>query len=204
MAKPLSSVYEAVRGRGKGLVNYTRRIDALVTSRHITRTDAERAYAGAFLLYYAFVERSIERAFMGLLRGRLIAGTPGVRPLVTVNSDRVARDIVNSDRSYVNWLPYDRYTRKRARAFFSTGRPFSNLPKPERDKLARIAILRNALAHESAASLRVFEREFTAGKALRPNERRPAGYLRGIHSVGQTRFEHLVAEATDAIRALCV
>ncbi len=43
--------------------------------------------------------------------------------------------------------------------------------------------------------MRQFRKTFTDGLALPAEQRRPAGYLRGQHAVGQTRFAHLLAEA---------
>ena len=50
--------------------------------------------------------------------------------------------------------------------------------------------------------MRQFRKTFTDGLALPAEQRRPAGYLRGQHAVGQTRFAHLLAEAVLVMRSL--
>lgn len=61
--------------------------------------------------------------------------------------------------------------------------------------------MRNALAHGSTRSVKQIRREFTDSLSLPPEQQRPAGYLRGQHAAGQTRFEHLLAECI-AVRTL--
>ena len=151
--------------------------------------------------YYTFLERSIERAFLGILMGRYEHSDRRVRPLVAIRSEAVAQRVVAGGKSYADWIPY-RYTKGRADAFFSAGRPFSELAGGDVAVLEQLATMRNAIAHESAYSVRRFRSVFTAGKALRPSELTPSGYLRGKHAIDQTRLNFLFSQGVDIVSRL--
>lgn len=192
-----------VASRGRGLAYYVQRVERVHRAGHLARSDVLRAYAGAFLGFYAYTERSLERLFLGTVMRRVSYSSPLVAPLVTVKSDVVLRALLAGGRNYVDWLPYETHTLKRAPAYLSGGRPFADLPKADRAALERIVIIRNALAHESNHSLRVFRRRFVEGKSLPSGQQTPAGYLRGQHAAGQSRFAFLVADAVSAFNTLC-
>lgn len=202
MAKPAEDVVDKVRAKAVSTANYLRRIEAVVLNGGITALDAEQAYRGAFLSFHSHVENTIEYLFMGLIRGRVDHRLAGVRPLIHVRSDRVATKVVFEGRKYADWLPYNRHTHDRAKIYFASGKPFTLLSKEDRKALDNLTVLRNALAHESSQALRRFHEEFTAGKALPADQRRPAGYLRGFHAVDQTRFEFLTAQVAQKLERL--
>ena len=202
MGRPATDWADDVASRARGVLLYAQRMDRLFSQGAIPRTDIERAYAGSFLSFYAYLEQSIGRLFVGLLTGGYVSGDSAVRPLVSVDSRVVAYAIIRGERRYVNWLPYNRYALRRSKAFFSSGRPFANLAKSEVAALDRMTTIRNALAHESYAARRSFRRAFTDNKALPPDQLRPAGYLRGLHAVGQTRLDLTLSHAVRSTRVL--
>ncbi len=202
MPRPASTVAAEVASRAHGLQLYLSRIERSHTAGHLPLTDVERAYSGAFLEFHAYTERSIQRLFLGLLRGRLVSEDPDVRPLVTIQSDAVAAQIVRGDRSYADWLPFDRYTLKRSKAFFARGSPFSRIDENTRSVLEDSCVLRNAIAHQSSAALRKFRKRFVQNKHLPPRQRRPQGYLRGTHTVGLTRINFLMWRVCAVMRKL--
>ena len=118
MSRTSAVVADEVGRRARDLDRYLKKIDRLHMERALGDRDAERAYTGGFLEFHAYLERALENLFLGLLRGRLQSSDRSVRPLITILSDRVARDIVASGRPYVDWLPYPRHTMPRANAFF--------------------------------------------------------------------------------------
>ena len=203
MARLATSVAKEVSSRAQLLGSYLRKVEALHASGNLPRLDVERAYGGVFLEFHAFVERSIEELFLGLLRGRLQSSYKSVKPLVKVKSDRTARAIVQGGRSYVDWLPYKQHTLPRAQAFFSSGKPFSWLRESEIEAFEDAALIRNALAHQSASALRKFGNELVVGRALPPREYRPAPYLRGLHTIGQTRMDYMLARLANVMTKLC-
>jgi len=153
-------------------------------------------------------ENWIENLFLGLLVGRLKHCSSSVAPRVSFKSDRIARDVIFSDRNYVDWLPY-RFTEKRANAFFRNGLPFTCLNKPENKsdlkKLELLFYLRNVIAHKSTYSKKKFEDEVIGSSPVTQQERTPAGYLRGIFRItpSQTRYENLINEMASIAKKLC-
>ena len=202
MSRPATHWADDVAARARGMNLYVQRMDRLFCQGSIPRADIERVYAGSLLAFHTYLESSMERLFVGLLMGRFQSQDPAVRPLIGVDCDRVAYHIVRGERRYAAWLPYERYTLERAKAFFSSGKPFTNLSSPQIKALDRLTTLRNALSHESYSARRAFRQSFTDGKALPPDQLRPAGYLRGLHAAGQTRFDLLLSDAVRTARFL--
>lgn len=201
MARPPSKVADEVASRGQGLAAYAARMERLYADRKIGRPDLNRVYAGAFLSFHTYVERSLERLFLGLLMGRFTS--PGIGPLVTIKSEVVARAVVSGERKYVDWLPFERHSQARAIAFLSSGKPFSEVEKADARILDRLGIVRNAIAHESSHALRTFRRTFVDGRSLPTEQQTPAGYLRGQHSPGVTRFANTINETVVVFGKLC-
>lgn len=195
-------VLNDVAARARELNRYLGRVEKLHVEGRLSDRDVRRAYAGAFLAFYAYLERSIERLFLGTLMGRYEHRSLSVRPLVSIKSEHVARLAVQGGRDYADWLPWD-HTVRRAAAFLSAGRPFSELSKTHQNAFQRLGILRNAIAHESKSSQKRFRRELIAGASLPASQLTPAGYLRGQHAPGQTRFAHHLADAVVAFSDLC-
>jgi hypothetical protein len=178
------------------------RLERLHTEGRLSRTDVTRAQAGALLAFHTYLERSLERLFLGLVMGRL-ASSSASGPLVSIKSEVVARSVVSGGRNYVDWLPYENYTLKRANAFLSAGRPFSTLSGPDYAPFDRLTVIRNAIAHESSYAVAKFRKAFVKGKALPPDQRGAAGYLRGQHRPGVSRFELVMTEVVLAFNKLC-
>ena len=198
LSRPTNEISDACARRANYLIGYSTR----VANRCKAEADRNQIFAGAYISYLAFFERQIEDLFVGLLTSRYEHPSSTVRPVVVMPSTKVAKLLIAGGRSYVDWLPFDQHTKKRAPAFFVNGGPFANLAKTERSALDRASILRNALAHQSDHSLRRFATEFTAGKSLRPSELKPAGYLRGAHSLRRTRFEVQLSELVRVMSSL--
>jgi hypothetical protein len=176
-------------------------MDRLHSAHALGRADLNRVYAGAFVGFTTYVERSLERLFLGLLMGRFEVS--GVAPLVQINSEVVARAVVRGGRNYVDWLPFTKHTEPRALAFLASGRPFTDLPAADARVFDRLGVIRNAIAHESSHALRQFRRIFVDGRALPAEQQRPAGYLRGQHSPGVTRFVNTINENVIVFNTLC-
>ena len=189
--------------RARALDRYLQRMERLFLDGTVTRQDVERAYSGGLLEFHAFLERSIERLFVGLLRSRLVHSSARVRSLIAVESDAVAHNIIIGERRYVDWLPFEGRTMKRARAFFASGLPFCNLDSADQASFDELSTVRNALAHQSAPALRKFEKKFIDQKLIPPAQHRPTAYLRGPHTVGQSRMNYLLSRAVVTMNKLC-
>ena len=182
---------------------YLRRIERLHADGAVALRDVLRAYGGAYLEFHGYAEQSIGRLFVGLVVGRLACTSREVMCRVSVNSDAAANDVVRGERSFVDWLPYRRFTVRRAEAFFRGGRPFAELSATDEKVLDQSAVIRNALAHQSSAAIRRFEETFVTGVPLPPVQCRPAGYLRGVHTVGTTRMTYRLSLVVDVFQRLC-
>jgi hypothetical protein len=200
--KPASSAAKALIARLQQLEHTRSKMEHLFSDSRIAKRDLEHAYGAIFLAAFSAFEGMIEDLFLKLLAAR-ISPPKGTRPLIRFRSDLVARNVVFGGRNYVDWFPYDRTT-DRAKLFFASGRPFSNLDKNDSKVIEGLCIIRNALAHKSHHARHRFDDEVIAGKPLLPKERTPAGYLRSLHSIGPnvTRYEQLVQEITELAQRL--
>ena len=203
MAKPATSLANALVGHLKALEWTRSKMETLLARDVIVRRDIERVYEGLYLDAITSLENLIEGLFLGLLTGRIVHSS-SVVPRVTFRSDRVARDVVFGGRNYVDWFPY-RYTEQRARAFFRSGIPFATLDKAHKTQLKNLLYIRNAIAHKSSYAKRTFEQEVIGSLLLTPRERTPAGFLRSRFRIApvQTRYENLVADMVSIALELC-
>ncbi len=106
-----------------------KKMEMLLKGRVIVRRDLEQFYEGLFMSSMTYLENWIENLFIGLLVGKIKHHSSSVVPRVSFNSDRIAGEITFGGRRYLDWLPYQKFTVKRAKAFFRNGLPFTNLDK---------------------------------------------------------------------------
>lgn len=160
---------------------------------------------GLAVLAYAEIEGFLERLFTGLLVGSLVpSNRRRVKPLIKAKSYAHARAIIlghSEPSDFVTWLPYSN-TKKHAQRLFRSGRPFVNLDESTETAIHHLHHLRNALAHGSTESLERFRKHCIRGRTLPLEQRRPAGYLRGLHTGSSTRLEHLLNECRVGLSAL--
>lgn len=168
----------------------------------LVRADVEQVYSGLYLDAITSFEGLIENLFIGLIAGKLESELAEVQPRIHASSNRIARDIVFGGRNYVDWLPYAN-TEKRAEAFFCNGLPFARLEKPDKKQLEHQSYIRNAVAHKSNHSKRMFEQQVLAGLLLTTREKTPLGFLRSRITPAQTRYEYLVGELAAIAQKLC-
>jgi hypothetical protein len=198
---------ERLGREARSLELYVARVERLLRTGRVPQIDLDRAYVAGYVLFHASVERTIEQLFVGLLTGELTVTQPGVTPVVVFSDQSTAFRIVLGERKYVDWLPFGRYTKPRAQAFLTDGKPFTSLQTADSQFLERMSLLRNALAHRSAHSLKQFDQAFIQSPpvpvALPPSQRKPIGYLRGQHAVNQSRLSYQLAEGVAIVRRLC-
>ena len=189
-SKPTTDVADVCARRANFVAGYARRLGRRCNS----EADINQVFAGAYVSYVAYFESQIEVLFVGLLTRRLQHPDTTVRPLVAMPNVRTAKSLILGGRRYVDWLPYDQQTKARALAFFDAGAPFVGLPNPDIKALERASVLRNALAHSSDHSQKRFSDTFVSGRSLPPAQQRPAGFLRGAHSLTQNKLEVQLSE----------
>jgi hypothetical protein len=204
---PATVLAERLGREARSLEVYVGRVESLVRAGTMPKVDLDRAYAAGYMLFYTSVERTLEQLFVGLLTGKVTVTQPGVKAVVVTPNGPTALRLVLGGRTYVDWLPFERHTKRRAEALLADGKPFTNLAKADRVFLERMSVLRNALAHRSDHSLKQFNREFIQNNpvpgGLPPAQHKPIGYLRGQHAANQSRLSYQLAEAAAIVRRLC-
>jgi hypothetical protein len=175
-----------------------------MNSRVIVRRDIEQIYKGIWLEACCSFEQFIEQLFIGLLLGRFVHPSRYVFPRITFRSDIIARDVLSSGDRYVDWLPYDR-TERIALAYYRNGLPFKSLTTSDKNTISKICHIRNAIAHKSEYSKRIFQRNVIGSLNLPPKDRYPAPYLRTIFrmSPSQTIYESYAIEMASIAIKLC-
>lgn len=179
-----------------------KKMDALSKSGHLASRDLDRVYESLYLRVFTVFENYLESYFFALLLNKITPRPRGTVARVDFNSDVIAREIVYTGKSYVDWLPYDK-TEGRAKLFFRGGRPFCSLSTVEKQQLTLYSHIRNHIAHRSRHSQEKFE-TIPAMTTLSPRERTPAGYLRNVYRVTpeQTRFELFLFEIANIARLI--
>lgn len=202
MAKGAPDIANELIGHLRRLDSTRRKLEALFSAGEIKRHDIEQVYVGLYLDAIVSFERYMEEIFLGYLTNR-IALTSKVHPRVTFVSNIVAREVVLGGKSYVDWFPYDQ-TIKRADAFFRGGMPFRVLTNSDKNTIVRLMEIRNAMAHKSSHSIKVFERNVLGSLPLTGKERSPQGFLRSIfrHSPSQTRYENYIIDMAQIARKI--
>lgn len=183
--------------------------EKLLKNGKLTNRDVNIIYSGLYMESVSSFERFLEDLFIFLLSEKVIHPSKKVKLKTTFKSIAIAWDVLHSERPYLDWLPYEKCT-KRAQAFFINGLPFTGLdnaldltitPSIEKkieDITDKISILRNVIAHKSSHSIKRFQDKIlSSSSALHSREKKPIGYLRGIHSshpVLTTRYEQIINE----------
>ena len=182
-----------------------KKVEKLYLNKELSLQDIEVIYKGLFIEILASFENFIENIFVGLLSNNTSLKSKKIKPKIVFNSSKICRAILAGDRSYVDWLPYDRYTMKRAKIFFKNGYPFTLLSKSERDVLEKSSIIRNAIAHKSIYSIKKFKEEFINGKNLLPKESTVVGFLRSNYrsNPSQIWYEYFMIETASVAKSLC-
>ena len=180
------------------------KMETLLGKGIIVRRDIEQIYNGLYLDAVCSFERFLEVLFIGLLVGRFNHPSSHVIPRVTFKSDMVARDVVVGGNRYVDWLPYDR-TEQRAKAFFRNGLPFTSFQSQDKQLIEQIFYIRNAIAHKSNYSKKIFERHVIGSISIAPRDRNPAGFLRTKFRISpvQTHYENLIVQMANIAIKLC-
>ena len=196
-----AELFAAFERRGRGLDATRRTIDTLATDGELSKRAAEQVYESLFLSCFTSFEVFVEEVFLALL---VTGSGTTVIPRVAVRSLAVARELViGPGKKYVDWFPYER-TIERAHIFFRGGRPFSSILSPQRNTLNKAQMIRNAIAHRSRHSQKMFETLVIGNTNLAPREYRPSAYLRGVVTAAplQTRYEVYATQLLAVANAL--
>ena len=186
-------------------LDYTRdRMEKLYHADRIALRDLHSVYEALFIRAVTSFETFLQDQFVAIMRGKA-KYKPARRVLtrMTAVSSAALRDILLQGRAYATWLPFDN-TQKRALVYLRDGKPFSDVPEVDRLTMRKITVIRNAIAHQSTYAIAEFEKVI-AGIPLRPQERKPAGFLRSTMRAAppQNRFEFYVSELGRIAAGIC-
>ena len=181
-----------------------KKMDNLLVARGIVHRDIHQVYAGLYIEAITSFERLIENLFVGLLSGSVTSTANQVTPLVSFRNRQAMRSIVYGGRKFGDWLPYDR-TEQLANRFFRNGLPFTSLNSADKRHIGTVMYIRNAIAHKSDYSKRMFERNVLRGQMLTSREKTPTGYLRSVFRTApaQNRYQQLTIEMASIATKLC-
>lgn len=182
------------------------KVETLFSSGLLSQRDADRVYEGLFLSINTSFEQFLENLFIGLLVNGVGLQTSrrDIIPRITVNSYRIAREIVfGPTHKYINWIPYEN-TINLAQVYFQGGRPFSDLNASQIQTLRKCHIIRDAIAHKSRHSNEKFKNSIIGGANIPIKERNPTGYLRGVFRTNppQSRHENFSSELAFIVNIL--
>lgn len=206
MAKSAADLFSVLQRRYIKLERTSNRVGALHAKGKITSFDVEQIYSGVYLDAFVSLERFIEELFLGYVSGRVSSPTAAVKVTATIKPSSKAETVLVGDRSYLDWIPYDRHTMERAKIYFKNGLPFSSLDRTELALLADLHRIRNALAHRSDHSMEIFQRFVIGSLSLLPRDRRPGRFLLTAFRANpvQTRLQNYLFEMLSIAQKLSV
>lgn len=202
MAKA-EALFRKFTGHFKYLEKTRKKSEQLFSKKIIVRRDIEIIYSGLFLDAVTSFEGFIEDLFLKLLVDDSIHPSSSVKAKFNFKNITNSRTVVYSGKNYIKWFPYD-LTIKRAKIFFKSGKPFTNLDSNDKKGIKEVLYIRNALAHRSNYSIKVFKRNVTSGLPLTSREMTVTGFLRSLYASNppQTRYEYYVFQLSYLGRKL--
>lgn len=140
---------------------------------NLSQLSSDALYTSGLLSLHIRFELFLEDLFYSCITGK--SGLDDCAPELTFSSREQASNLLFGNLNYVTWMPYGEVERISKRTF-SDGAPFSRLRRhaDEKSFLEELTLVRNAVAHQSAPSLKKIE---NLTSPMRARRRNPAGYL---------------------------
>jgi hypothetical protein len=171
-----------------------------------------RAYSvqGLYLVAVRSFETFLEDQVLALASGKVRWASRKDQKGVRLRWERrlkeerldMLKNIIRGRRDYADFLPYER-TMELSELLFKGGRPFTELPKSDRDFIVRCHRVRNYIAHESDYAYGRFMKSY---KEIKPSLRiqfpKPIHYLDDQIRSHVTFFEHDLAQLVSISRFL--
>lgn len=107
---------------------------------------------GIFMRAFSSYERFVEDVFVLYTRGKKTRSGVSVRSFLTPRSNSHARDMLQSNRNFLDWNDPDLVI-QRAETYLSTGGPIKTALATHRSSLQIMRRIRNASAHQSGQAL---------------------------------------------------
>lgn len=175
-----------------GSLNITRKnIERLYKNQNISETDIEYLYDSLFVRAVSIFENFIENFFIGLLCNEIGVSTKN-KPIILFKNKETARRIISGEKSYLDWLPYDKI-KKRVITFFNESEAFTSLKKND-NIIREILYIRNHIAHNSEYSKKTYEKYVINNVPYNEKEKKPSTFLRLKFRDNITRYEFYIYE----------
>ena len=182
------NLYTIFRKKISDIEKTRRNLNKSFRSRYLNKSDLGLSYSGLYLSLFSEFEALIEDLFLGLLKGDIISNKTGFRIRVQISPNTFVNDVLFVQKKYLNWLPFDDCTEKRAKIFFDNGIPFTGtLDGKDKSDLAFLHIIRNSIAHRSKSSKDSFLSKISS-LALLPEEQNPAMFLLNIPNPANSKY----------------
>lgn len=168
-------------------------MESLFKQQAIALRDLHSVYEALFLRAVTAFEGFLEEQFLSILRSKTkYRASRKIIVRMTAMPDALMNILLHG-QPYMQWLPF-KNTIDRAHVYLKDGRPFSEVKDADKQTLATITFIRNAIAHQSDYAMEKFNVSVIGSATLLPVERTPAGYLRSHFRPNQSRFEFYVSE----------
>jgi hypothetical protein len=204
MPSPAANLATAYLVKVRSLDRTRIKVENLFARGELAIIDIEQMYAGLFLDAFTEFEALLEDIFLGIVSGSHVSAVSTTQRRVEIIPVTLSREICFEGRQYLDWLPLEKHTRKRAERFLNNGEPFSRLDAAEEKTIERLHLLRNAVAHKSDSAKSKFEASIQAIPLL-PQEKTPIGFLRSKpHGLsGLTQYQIAVLDLEAIAQKLC-
>lgn len=203
MSQPSINLANAFTTRIQELEGTRQKLEELFDAKVIALKELEFVYEGLYIDVFTQFESLIENLFIRLLIGEVVSSKNDVKPKAQFATYEIAYGILLRGDPYLDWLPYESKTLKKAEAFFENGLPFSRLSETEQGKLRRHSYIRNAIAHNSEHSQKLFRNKVINSMSVKPSEQTPSGYLRHIVSPPTVQYQIVLGELGSMALNLC-
>lgn len=188
--EPIEAVSKSFQRHIDRLANCARRLEMLLDNHEVSVTDVELVYMSAFLSVYARWESFMEDTIIEASCGRGSGSQANIRHVSFRSHAVLRRLLLYLDKDYIP-LPSLKHGIELASILVKQGRPLSQISESNRTHIQQAAWIRNAIAHQSDHSLRIFRDKVPGVTSLPQRSRRPGPFLRTVFrtSPTQRRYE---------------
>ena len=177
------------------------RLEKHFVNHEVSVTDVELLYTSAFLSVCARWESFMEDSLVEAACGCGSRKRTNYRHAEFRSRPTLRRLLLYPDKKYVS-LPSLKAAIEVASMLVNEGRPLSQISEANQTYIQQAAWIRNAIAHQSDHSLRVFREKVPGVSSLPHAHRRPGRFLRTVFrsSPAQRRYEIYFAAFKSAAK----
>lgn len=188
--QPIEALSESFQRHIDRLAGCVERLEKHLVNREVSVTDAELLYTSAFLSVCARWQSFMEDSIIEASCGRESRSRTNYRHVEFQSRAALRRLLLYPDKDYIS-LPSLKQGIAMASLLVNQGRPLSQISEPNQTHIQQAVWIRNAIAHQSDHSLRVFREKVPGVSTLPHPRRRPGPFLRTVFrsSPTQRRYE---------------